>query len=80
MTRLSPTEKDLKVIATYFADHGGCKAILCENCPCYLRFKCDLQNKVVRKYRLMPANEMSKQWAIEYLEQIEKLEFLESLK
>lgn len=65
---------DLKVLADYFIAYGGCRLISCASCPLYKNVRCDL--------RVTPGNhnQLSKQWAIEYLEQIKKLEFLEKLK
>lgn len=72
---LKKEEKDLKVIAKYLVANDGCSDLFCSSCPKNINYGCTIgedQNNT-------GAAKKSKQWAIEYLAQMEKLEFLENL-
>lgn len=80
--KLSPIENDMKVIAKYFINHGGCNDFICSECPLYHDVRgsgsgCEID---VGKFGMKIADVKAKEWAIEYLDQIKKLEFLEKLK
>lgn len=83
MSKLFKDEKDLTVIAQYFVKNGGCKGLHCVQCPCYVlngisvSYSCAIDSC---KNDPLQAVVTTKQWAINYLEQIKKLEFLEKLK
>jgi hypothetical protein len=75
MKTLKKDEKDLKVIAEFFAENNGCSAFrFCAMCPFYIwEGGCKIGAAGNRGEDF--ANKESKKWAEEYL----KLEFLEEL-
>jgi hypothetical protein len=81
LEKLSPTEKNLKVIAKYFVEHEGCKDFICSNCPLYLSFpeRIDCKIDAAGSRGEDFAIKVSEKWAIDYLEQLEKLKYLEKL-
>lgn len=78
MKTLKKNEKDLKVIAEYFVEHGGCEKLHCFDCPLYRRGDAGGCSIKVASTKSL-AEGKDKQWAINYLEQFKKLEFLEKL-
>lgn len=67
---------DLKTLAQFFISNGGCGNISCDaECPLSNNFNCCtlvMSNNI-------PIHSITKKWAVEYLEQIKKLEFLDNL-
>lgn len=75
MKTLKKDEKDLKVIAEYFAEHNGCsKLTFCVMCPFY-KYEGGCKIGAAGNRGQEFAAEVSKIWAEEYL----KLEYLEKL-